>query len=411
MKLKHRALPTLAVVYLFAGCSKAPEPAPVLGHAYVGPATLQLRKELAARAPLVATVSHGEKLELIGRRRRFYEVRTSKGAEGWVDGRQLLSPESMAQIGALADQVRKAGGQGRATVFDTLNVHTEPNRQAPSFFQLTAGKYVDVIAYLRAPRIPFQAPELIPAAPPPPKRPARKKKEPAVPPPPPGKAPAVPADWLALSGNPSGEIRQIPAPKPAPQQAPMEDWALVREESGRAGWALARALFMAVPDEIAQYAERARISAYFSIGVIENKGDPKNVWLWAALTPGVTDRDFDSLRIFAFNTRRRRYETAFIERNIRGWLPIELRQSGGAAQAFRVVVEEKSGTVMEREYTLSGFRARITARKPAERPQPYWTMDSSGHGKPNPSAGPREAGGWTGKAQEILDGFKDRLKR
>jgi SH3-like domain-containing protein len=411
VEIKHHSLLTIAAVCLFTGCSKAPEPAPVLGHAYVGPATLQIRKELAARAPLVATVSHGEKLELIGRRRRFYEVRTGKGAEGWVDGRQLLSPESMAQIGELARQVAAAPGQGRATVFDALNVHTEPNRQAPSFFQMTMGKYVDVIAYQRAPRIPFQAPELIPAAPAPPKRPVKKKKEPAVPPPPPGKAPAVPAGWLALSGNPTGQIKPAPASAPVAQQAPMEDWALVRDENGRAGWALARALFMAVPDEIAQYAERARISAYFSIGTIENKGDPKQAWLWAALTPGVADRDFDSLRIFTFNTRRRRYETAFIERNIRGWLPIQLRQSGGTAQAFRVVAEEKNGTVMEREYSLSGFRARITARKPAERPQPYWTMDSTGHGKPNPAAGPRETGGWTGKAQEILDGFKDRLKR
>ncbi len=399
------------MVYLFAGCSREPEPAPVLGHAYVGPATLQIRKELAARAPLVATVNHGEKLELIGRRRRFYEVRTSKGAEGWVDGRQLLSPESMAQIGALAEQVAKAPGQGRATVFDALNVHTEPNRQAPSSFQITVGKYVDVIAYQRAPRIPFQAPDLIPAAPPPAKRPARKKKEPAVPPPPPGKAPAVPADWLALSGNPSGDIKPRTAPGPAVQQAPMEDWALVRDENGRAGWALARALFMAVPDEIAQYAERARISAYFSIGVIENRGEPKNVWLWATLTPGSADRDFDSLRIFAFNPRRRRYETTFIERNIRGWLPILFLRSGGAAQAFRVVVEEKNGIITEREYAISGFRARIAGRRPADRPQPYWTLDSGGHGKPNPSAGPRGTGGWTGKAQEILDGFKDRLKR
>lgn len=410
MTLNRHALSTIAVVCSLCGCSRAPEPAPVLGHAYVGPATLQIRKELAARAPLVATVSHGDRLELIGRRRRFYEVRTDKGAEGWVDGRQLLSPESMARLGGLAKQVEDAPGQGKATVFDLLNVHTEPNRQAPSFFQLTAGKYVDVIAYQRAPRVPFQTPELIPA-PPPAKKRTSKKKEPPVPPPPPGKAPLPPKNWLELSGNPSGAIRTVEAPQPAAQQAPMEDWALVRAETGRAGWALARSLFMAVPDEVAQYAERARISAYFALGTIDNKGDPKKVWLWAALTPGVTDRDFDSLRIFTFNTRRRRYETAFIERNIRGWLPIQLRQPGGAATSFRVVVEEKGGAVVEREYTLTGFRARITTRKPAERPQPYWTVDSRGMGRPNPSAGPRGSDGWTGKAQELLDGFKDRLKR
>ena len=181
-------------------------------------------------------------------------------------------------IGALARQVASAPGQGQATVFDVLNVHTEPNRQAPSFFQITAGKYVDVIAYLRAPRTPFQPPDLIPPPPPPLKRAPRKPKDPPVPPPPAGKPPAVPADWPALSNNPQAEIRRNSAPAAAPS-VPMEDWALVRNPEGLAGWALARSLFMAVPDEIAQYAERARISAYFPIGAIDTKSGPKKVWL------------------------------------------------------------------------------------------------------------------------------------
>lgn len=409
MKPKHHALFASVVVFLSSACSKAPEPAPVLGHAYIGPATLQVRAELAARSPLVATVKHGERVEIIGRRRRFYEIRTASGAEGWVDGRQLLSPLSMEQLTNLARQVENAPGQGRATVFDTLNIHTEPNRQAPSFYQLTPGNYADVIAYLRAPRVPFEAPELIPAPPPPAKRQPRKKKEPPVPPPPPASPPAVPPDWLQLSGNPEGLIRPKPVEaQPAPSAA-LEDWALVRDQQGRAGWALARSLFMAVPDDIAQYAERARISAYFAIGTIDNKGDPRKVWLWAALTPGVTDRDFDSLRIFTYNTRRQRYETAFIERNLRGWLPLQMKRAGDIVQGFTVVVEEKNGAVVEREYTLSGYRARVTSRKPSERPQPYWKLDREGHGSPNPLAGPRE--GWSGKAQQFLDGLKDRLKR
>lgn len=411
MRSEHRALLVVAAVCLLGGCSSAPEPAPVLGEAFVGPATLQVRKELAARAELVATLKHGERVDLIGRRRRFYHVRTSSGAEGWVDGRQLLSPELMKQLGALAEQVAKAPSQGEATVFDLLNVHTEPNRQSPSFFQLGPGKYADLIAYVRAPRAPFQAPELIPAPAPREPRVKKKEQEDGIPPPPAGKPPGAPANWLSLSGNPTGAIAPKPPSAESASGLPMEDWALLRDKNGRAGWALARNLFMAIPDEVAQYAERARISAYFAIGEVAAKGETKKVWLWAALTPGVTDRDFDSLRIFTYNPRRQRYETAFIERNLRGWLPILVFREGATAKSFRVVVQEKTGAVVEREYSLSGFRTRVTSRRPARQPEPYWRVDRSGRGSRNPDAGQRDDESWKGTAEKLIEGIKGRLKR
>ena len=43
----------------------------------------------------------------------------------------------------------------------------------------------------------------------------------------------------------------------------MEDCNLVRSKEGRTGWVLTRALRMAIPYEVAQYAEGHRITAYF----------------------------------------------------------------------------------------------------------------------------------------------------
>jgi hypothetical protein len=315
----------------------------------------------------------------------------------------------MEQLAALAKQTAGAPGQGHATVFDALNIHTEPNRQSPSFFQIGPGQHVDVVGYLRAPRIAFDPPELIPSTPAPDKRAQRPKKAPQYPPPPPARPPSVPRDWLALSGNPEGVLREKAVPAQEAPAVHLEDWTLVRNKEGRAGWALSRSLFMAVPDEVAQYAERARISAYFSIGTIEAKPESKKVWLWAALSPGTNDRDFDSLRIFSYNPRRQRYETAFIERGVRGWLPIIV--SGESARSFRVVVQEKSGAIVEREYTLTNYRAKVTSRKPSKQPEPYWKLDQQGRGKPNPLAGPRRGDGWAGKAQDLIEGIKGRLKR
>jgi len=375
------------VSILLAGltaCSSRSEQEPVLGEAFVGPATLQLREELTSRASLVETLHHGEKVDIIGRRRRFYKIRTKSDKEGWLDGRQLLSTRNMADLKKLAESAATAPSQGRATVFETMNVHTSANRQSPSFFQVTQQAQVDVIAHERAPRVPFEAPEFNDSA----AVAAELRKgrrveraqaggeRPAPPPP-----PAVPDNWLELSGHPDGvaPAKSKPAaPGGTVGGTPTDDWTLIRAADGRAGWVLGRMLLMSIPDEVAQLAERARIMAYFQIGTNSSHGMSKPVWLWATLADRNVDYDLDSLRIFVWNFRRHRYETSFIERNLRGYLPIRLHGGpNGEVSSFHVVVEEKNGPVVERTYTLQGYRARVSARKAAELP-PTWLPASSG---------------------------------
>jgi hypothetical protein len=82
-----------------------------------------------------------------------------------VDGRQLLSTKDMSDLRALAERAAKAPSQGRASVFEALNVHSIPNRQSPSFFQIAANAQVDVITHQRAERVPYEPGEFIPALP------------------------------------------------------------------------------------------------------------------------------------------------------------------------------------------------------------------------------------------------------
>jgi hypothetical protein len=412
---------TLAVflTLLLAGCAKQANPDPVLGEAFVGPVTLQVRDALAMRAGLVATINHGDPVDIIGQRRRFCRIRTKSGAEGWVDGGQLLSPDDMKAIKQLAERAAGAPAQGRATAFELLNVHTIPNRQAPSFFQVTPDAQADVIAHQRVRRTVFEPPELIrtlPAAPPS----ARKKKAPPVPPPPAGRPPALPADWMTLSGRPGGVIPppasvKKPATPPVPASLPasgppMEDWTLIRAKDGRTGWVLTRLLLMSVPDEVAQYAERARISAYFSLGTINDQGSAKPVWLWATLSARGADYDFDSLRIFIWSTRRHRYETSFIERNMRGYLPLRLQgQPGAGVNSFRVTVDEKSGTRTEREYAVQGYRARLAGRRPPAQEEPWYSAPSKKRGGGTPPQAPEAD--WSGRTKGLIEELKGYLKR
>ncbi|HVW87404.1 MAG TPA: SH3 domain-containing protein, partial [Bryobacteraceae bacterium] len=172
-------------VLLLAGCSTGPPRDPVIGEAYAGPATLNLRKEIDPKAPPVAVAHHGDRLDIIAQRRRWYRVRTASGAEGWTDDRQLLDTGQMNRLRTLRNETAGLPSQGAATTFDTLNVHTEPNRQSASFLQVKEGEKFDVIAHRVAARAPLPKRQLIPPKPKPAKKAKGKTKKTSGPPPPP----------------------------------------------------------------------------------------------------------------------------------------------------------------------------------------------------------------------------------
>jgi len=49
----------------------------------------------------------------------------------------------------------------------------------------------------------------------------------------------------------------------------------VRTKDGSVGWVLARNLYMSVPDDVAQYAEGKRITAYLALGDVRDGNEVK----------------------------------------------------------------------------------------------------------------------------------------
>jgi hypothetical protein len=96
--IKHRLLLVhLSIIAVsLTGCLRFETAEPAIGEAYIAPATLQLREEIAPRAQVTATLQHGARVEILARHRRFAKVRTAAGVTGWTDGRQLLSAQGMA---------------------------------------------------------------------------------------------------------------------------------------------------------------------------------------------------------------------------------------------------------------------------------------------------------------------------
>lgn len=352
---------------LLAACQIGPQKQPPIGVAYVGPAVLKIRSDIPLESRVVATVKHGERLELLQRRRRFFRVRVPGGAEGWTDERQLLAQEDMDHLKELAARAMKMPAQGQATSFGELNVHTQPSRESPSFIQVKENEKMEVLTHVATPRVEGPRKPLLPPAPKKAKtvesKPVKPSKYPPLVPLP--KPPGPPAGWLELSKTelPPDEL-QPPEEKKKEEKPPvLEDWSLVRTHGGEAGWVLTRRLVMAIPDEVAQYAEGRRIVSYFPLGAVQDGDQKKHNWLWTTIGSGVQPYDFDSFRVFIWNVRRHRYETAYIERNIHGYAPVllkdvELTSSIGKTSTtnkypgFSICAENHDGQRYRRDYAF-----------------------------------------------------------
>jgi hypothetical protein len=376
------AVPTLV---LMAGCGANQPQGPVIGEVFAGPSQLELRKEILPSSPVVANVKHGEKLEIVQVRRKFFKLRTPWGAEGWTHERSLLSKAEVDELTKLRQSSAKQHSQGTALFSQRTNVHTEPVRASPSFTQIEENEKVAVLLHRITPRAAEGNRKSL--LPPPKPKPARKKK--AVkekkhvdlkgnPLPPFPKAPQPPADWIELSRSrtfaPELEVPAEPAPpKPAgPQVQPMDEWSLVRRSNGDAGWVLRSRLMFDLPDYILQHAEGKRITSCFILGQIQDKeGKPKPVYLWTTVSSRYADHDFDLMRLFFWNVRRERYETGYIERNMRGFLPIVLQvvnapksaQPGDKLQGLTFEAE-KDGQRVRRSYAYLGDRLRFVGQEP-----------------------------------------------
>ncbi|MBS1857776.1 MAG: hypothetical protein JST11_20570 [Acidobacteria bacterium] len=336
---------------------------------------LKIRSDFPLQSSTVATVRHGDKLEILQVRRKFIRVRVAGGAEGWTDERHLLAAADMQELRELAARAAKMPSQGVATTYAPLNIHSQPALAAPSIVQLKPGEKVVVLRSVLFPRtaLPARAP-LIPPAPR--KRAAAAKRtvrrEPKYPTPPMPRPPAPPSDWLEMSQTdsapPDDDAAVAAADKPAPK---IDLWSLVRTPQGLAGWALTRMLTMAIPDEVAQYAEGHRIVSYFPLGEISDGDEKHNLWLWTTTTDSRAPWDFDSFRVFTWSIRRHRYETAHIEREIHGYSPVLLTSSG-----FTICMENSDGARMRREYTVRGNAVRFASQAPCEQPEPPLAVKS-----------------------------------
>jgi hypothetical protein len=310
---RHLLLVHLSIIAVsLTGCLRFETEEPSIGEAYVAPATLQLREEIAPRARVTATLQHGARVEILARHRRFAKVRVSKGITGWTDGRQLLSAQGMAMIRQQSKQASATPAQGTAKAAGELNVHITPHRGSPSFYQLMEGDRVRLAGRSIMPRILYVPPDQ-------------------------QSGQLVTADTLR------------------------DDWSLICLKDHRCGWVLTSMLMLELPDDIIQLAEGNRITAFFVLGNTPgNDGKEHPIYLWTTSSVPPENFQFDAYRVFMWNATRERYDGISGERNVRGYHPVVV--ADGKIQL--VYAAAGAEAVKRRTFALRGRKLQMVTEEP-----------------------------------------------
>jgi SH3-like domain-containing protein len=293
----------------------------VLEVAYVSAPQAALRDQVSAIFNRVGNVQNGERVEVLEREKRFARVRTAAGIEGWIEQRYLVDQKTFDGLQKLNQDNQNDPVQATGVLRNDTNLHLTPGRETEHLYQLASGAKVAML-----------------------KRATTEKQ--------PGSAPA-PRAITTASAKMAAKAPSGPA---------LEDWWLVRDSQGRVGWVLGRMVDADVPLEIAQYAEGQRFVAFFMLNEVqdEDKGVQRSVPQYLCLLTESHDGlpyDYDQVRVFTWNARKHRYETAYRERGLDGVLPVAVTKENfdkeGTLPVFILRVKDDGGNVVERKYKLN----------------------------------------------------------
>lgn len=317
----------LALFFLVSACSGG-EGSDRAEYAYVAVTEAGLRDHVATIYAKTGVVHNGERLQVLERmqNKRFVRVRSPRGEEGWIQERYLTDQLTYDQFQRMAEQFKNTPAQATATTEDQVKVHVLPGRKTSYLYLLNEKQKVEM---LQRQTVDRNAPPL------------QLKDEP--------KEKDTDAD--------SADEEQPKSRENAGPPAIREDWWLVRDAQKRVGWILGRALYLDVPDEIAQYSEGQRIVAAFPLDEVQD-GDKKVSEYLVLFTENKDGMpfDFNQARVFTWNVRKHRYETAYRERDLNGVLPVTLGRQNfekeGNLRTFTLRLKDDSGA-RERNYKFN----------------------------------------------------------
>src|SRR5262245_6163671 len=287
-----KALVALLAFLLITSCAAKPEPS--LDQATVVAKYASLRMRNSSTSRTLRILDPGDKVEILEHQDNWYRVRYGSDVQGWMEESTLMTSENKNRIQKLVAASQTLEPQNTAVLKQVGNLRLEPGRSTAIIRKLESGTKVEVLDRTTKPR----------------------------------------------PGSETGR----------------DMWIKVRPTPTEVGWVLATALDFDIPTDIAQYSEDY---VYAAVKTINRVQDPLagqiNWYVIGERKPSSDpDIDFAGVRVFTWNMKKHRYETAFRTKGMRGVYPLEVGQDG-PNPTFRVYELGADGsTKVAREFVMYG---------------------------------------------------------
>jgi hypothetical protein len=328
VRTSTRLIAPLTMVVVVAGIWWLRRKPAEYSSAYVGDKSAVVWSTTAQVRQQLATLKYGDHVGVMKRSGDQAQVRTDKGIEGWVNARLLMEPALWQQSAALIAETKgmpvQAVGHTRAPV----NLHVASGRDEPSIFQLGRGESLEI--FERKSVAKPSAPASDQGDTPPDGEPAKDKQE----------------DWLFVLRKQAASGASTDAGTITGMEGDVGSGPI-------AGWLLAQFVELDPPGPIADYTSSAgmRPVAWAVLNTVADPSGDKPQYLVAASRSGqAPECDFGGLRAYTWDAERKRYETAYVENNLCGQLPIRVSPAAGGAE-FRFRETDEHGG--ERVYRLN----------------------------------------------------------
>src|SRR6202521_3035830 len=319
------AIPLLCVVTVAAWIYRPKHEA--LGEGYIGERSVTLWSGVAqVREPLDA-LHYGDHVEIVAHHNDNVKVRTTSGETGWIDARSLMETALWQRSAKLLGEAQELPVQGRGRTKVATNLRVLPGRTQPRLYQFGRGNPVEIVGRAVA-DIPQISDEKESAGDAGDRRKEDAKKE----------------EWLFVRGL---------ATRPPSETNPRTpDTSTTTQPGDRtspiAGWIIGRFVELDLPNTVRDGTASANVRpvAWFELNKVNDISGAKPQYLVAGTRgPDSQPCDFTNIRVYTWNLKKSRYETAYIENNLCGQMPVRIGTGPKGEPEFRFRSKDMNSSV------------------------------------------------------------------
>src|SRR6266566_189577 len=294
--MRMKVVVALFVLLLLVSCS--PQPEPILDQATVIAKNASVRLKNSSTSRTLRTLDTGDRVNVLERQDNWYRIRYGDEVEGWMEESTVVTNATKKRIQELVVASQDQSPQNTAVLHDDANLRIEPGRSSPIIRKLDRGTMVEVLDRTTTPR-------------------------------------------------PNSETAS-------------DAWIKVRSSPTQVGWVLGGLVVFDIPADIAQYSEGYTYAAVKTINRVQDSfAGPINWYVVGERKPGLDPHvDFSGIRVFTWNLKKHRYETAFRTKDLRGVYPLEIGQEG-VNPTFRIYEMGDNGAQKTpRDFVMYGVIVR-----------------------------------------------------